>query len=55
MNRLSDKLIDLAGKLSYAKESKDAARVRALCTRQEWELVLVEAKRIYRNRLRTNR
>jgi hypothetical protein len=47
---LSDKLVGLAGQLSYASEAKQAARVRSQCSLEEWSLVLAEAKLVYAQR-----
>lgn len=47
---LSDKLVGLANQLSYASTSKQAAKVRSKCDREEWDLILFEAKIIYAQR-----
>jgi len=45
-NQLSDKLLDLAGQLTYAASVKDVARLRRQVDLSEWTLVKAEAKRI---------
>lgn len=50
---LSDKLMDLAGKLSYASGVKEVARLRRQCALVEWEQVVEEAKKIVARRRAT--
>lgn len=49
-SKLSDRLALLAGELSRAKGVKEAARIRARCTLGEWNLILREARKIYRHK-----
>lgn len=44
---LSEKVMDLATRLSYADSAKEAARLRIQCSLDEWEIVKEEAKRLY--------
>lgn len=46
----SERLIALASDLSYARSSKDAARVRIQVTLSEWRQILPMAKRLYKRR-----
>ncbi|HEY6020474.1 MAG TPA: hypothetical protein VIY48_11375 [Candidatus Paceibacterota bacterium] len=52
--KLSDRLMDVAAQFAAASNVKEAARLRAKCTLEEWKMVLVEAKKIYAYHRATN-
>jgi hypothetical protein len=41
---LSDKIKNLAGQFVYARDAKEAARLRIQCTLEEWKQVLEHSK-----------
>lgn len=50
MALISNRLSGIAEQFARASSVKEAARLRRLCTRKEWDLILEEAKIIHLER-----